>query len=78
MNVNQHGLLPSFPTIGSVGSQLSVALCYAMGVVLLLIAGVGQAQNNASKPLVVGSEQDFPPFSIGNTDEVEPLKTKDV
>lgn len=69
MNAEQNGPPPSFTAIGMTGKQYLTALRWAMVVVLLLMAGIAQAQNNSAKPLVVGSEEDYPPFSIGNTDE---------
>ena len=38
-------------------------------VMFLLWAEISQAQNQSAKPLVVGSEEDYPPFSIGKTAE---------
>ncbi len=37
--------------------------------ILVAIAGVARAQGNSGKTLVVGSEEDYPPFAIGQTDE---------
>ena len=38
--------------------------------VMLFLLGVGIAQaSNADKTLIVGSEQDYPPFALGKTDE---------
>ena len=36
---------------------------------VLLISGLAQAGENTAKTLVVGSEQDYPPFATGNTDQ---------
>jgi diguanylate cyclase (GGDEF)-like protein/PAS domain S-box-containing protein len=36
---------------------------------LLLFAGIAGAEDGAARTLVVGSEQDYPPFAIGQTDE---------
>jgi PAS domain S-box-containing protein len=55
--------------IGATGKQYLAALRCAMVVVLLLVAAIAQAQNNSAKPLVVGSEEDYPPFAIGKTDQ---------
>jgi two-component system, cell cycle sensor histidine kinase and response regulator CckA len=38
-------------------------------VVVNLVDGVAHAQSASPKPLIVGSEEDYPPFSIGNSDE---------
>ena len=60
---------PSVPAISAIGKQYLVWQRCSMVMVLLLVAGVAQSQGHSAKPLVVGSEVDFPPFSIGNTDE---------
>ena len=38
-------------------------------VMVLVTAGIAQDQQSADKPLVVGSEEDYPPFATGKTDE---------
>ena len=38
-------------------------------VLLLVVFGMARAQQDPGKPLVVGSEEDYPPFAIGKTDE---------
>ncbi len=38
-------------------------------VILLVVFGLARAQPDPVKPLVVGSEEDYPPFAIGKTDE---------
>jgi ABC-type amino acid transport substrate-binding protein len=38
-------------------------------VILLVAFGMARAQQDPGKPLVVGSEEDYPPFAIGKTDE---------
>jgi PAS domain S-box-containing protein len=69
LNAEQNGKLPPFAAIGATRTQYLAALRCAMVVLLLLVAGIAQAQNDSAKPLVVGSEEDYPPFSIGKTDE---------
>ncbi len=56
MNAKQNVQLPSLFAIAAL-------------VVLLLLAGISRAQNHSAKPLVVGSEEDYPPFSIGKSEE---------
>ena len=63
MNAQQNSQLPFFTAISATGKSYLVAARSAM--VLLLLAGISQAQEHATKPLVVGSEEDYPPFSIG-------------
>jgi PAS domain S-box-containing protein len=53
-------------SIGLIG--WTAALSCSM-VVVHLVGGIACAQNNSSKPLIVGSEEDYPPFSIGRSDE---------
>jgi PAS domain S-box-containing protein len=69
----ENGPAPSSPatgaTLGWAGKQYLAALRYAIVMVLLLVAGLAQAQGNPEKPLVVGSEEDYPPFAIGKLDE---------
>jgi diguanylate cyclase len=38
-------------------------------VILMVVFGVARAQQDQDKLLVVGSEEDYPPFAIGRTDE---------
>src|SRR6478609_5782057 len=38
-------------------------------LISFLLFAVGLAHAGATKPLVVGSEEDYPPFAIGNTPE---------
>ena len=38
-------------------------------VILLMAFGGALAQPDSGKPLIVGSEEDFPPFALGKTDE---------
>ncbi|MCB1714010.1 MAG: transporter substrate-binding domain-containing protein, partial [Candidatus Competibacteraceae bacterium] len=46
----------------------SLLLRYLLSACLLTAGGPAQADNNPAKPLVVGSEQDYPPFATGTTD----------
>jgi len=47
---------------------MSVRVIRLVAFVFLLLAGQAQADAAAARTLVVGSEQDYPPFAIGNTD----------
>ena len=47
---------------------ISLLLRYLLSACLLTAGGPAQADNNPAKPLVVGSEQDYPPFATGTTD----------
>jgi PAS domain S-box-containing protein len=38
-------------------------------VVVLLVDGIARAQSDSAMPLIVGSEEDYPPFSIGKSNE---------
>ena len=59
------------PTVATrqAAGLISLLLRYLLSACLLTAGGPAQADNNPAKPLVVGSEQDYPPFATGITDQ---------